>query len=813
MSWIEGTIEEFKGADPKFREARKVRTSPEQTWNDLHFFHLSLARQAGYPDEELAAGRRISFEPDPRADRPRVHRFKPYERRAAPPASADRPASARLAPTRTFLNPYHFIPLAAPAEGSLLAVDEVLAGTLHDRFGGEPGAPRYSGRIVCRLETEGPVVVGAEQPHRDGNRDNEREIWPFGLPDPAAPDDPYRRAPMIPGSTLRGLISSLVEAASCSTLRVLAEQSFTRRAAIRERALSAVGLLREEDGQLKLRPLTLSVPEMTDSRQDPPRERCRVLLNAYTFDRRRSHTEYAPGTFLDRRKPESWSSSRQEYWYMDLNRVHWHWKERGQARFLLGLMADDSPIPEVEWAALSDVEKKHYTRGFLFVLGLDGAKADNLPPDKKHEYFIPYPEGRAWGSSLEIPAEVLAEFQRLAKNAAEISRGGGGGDYPFLPAGRARDANGVVPRAGDLVYFEVDRQGSVFRLSFSAIWRREVAGSLHGAVRLVSPDLVPFDSRRRTHLTLAERLFGFVEADGKRALAGRLRFAHGLVEGAPPQDGWYEPFVSLKILATPKPPSPALYFGHHGYLAKGELNLHKHSPQGRKMYLHHRPQDVSRGSHVTVDLDDKRKLKARARPLKTGSRFLFHVDFENLTREELGYLLYAFQPAESFRHKLGMAKPLGLGRVRIDPLALCYRDRVEGYGPRSLFARKYAAIEFRAGTETWRDLTGPLAHRYRHEAAAVGTSASAATAWPRIEELVDGVRGAVPEKVRSALELLGNPDKVDIEVTYPVLAGRDTEGEHFQWFVANEKENQRALPALVPGKGLPALDRHEPRRR
>lgn len=788
MSWIEGTIEEFKGSDPRHRELRKVRTNPEQSWNELYFFRISLATAAGYPVAALAAGQRIEFEPDPRAARPQVLRFKPYIPR-------DRPAAEF---SRTFLNPYHFVPLAPPS--SLVPAAEVLEGTLHDRFGPvASGEERYSGRIVCRLETEGPVVVGAEQRRVGGDENHEREVFPFGLPDPAAPKDPWRRTPMIPGSTLRGLVSSLVEAASCSALRVLPERRFTRRAAMGE-ALSAVGLLVEEEGALRLRPLTLSVGEMSAAASEPPRNRCRVLLNGYRFDQDKKKTEPLRSTFLAS-EPASASSSRQDFWYLDLATLKWHWK----GRFCLGLITDRSPIPEAD---LGEAERKRYQRGLLFVLGLDGGKAENLPPGKKHEYFLPYPAERETEPTLAIPQAVLDEFQDLAADAAEISRGAAGGDLPFLPAGRAREAGGVVPRAGDLMYYEKDEQGRVGRLSFSALWRRRVPGSLHQAVARISPDLLPFHSGRK-RLTLAERLFGFVEPQGPRALAGRLRFAHGVVEGEAPEGGWYEGSIPLKILAAPKPPSPALYFGHEGYLAKRDLHLARHAP-GRKVYLHHRRAEVEARSYETADLEDKRKLKARVRPLREGTRFLFHVDFVNLNREELGYLLYALRPREEFRHKVGMGRPLGLGRVRIDPVALAWMDR--RYAADSLFAGKYAALESRWEAEAWRRLADPLARRYRYEVEAAALAVGSA-GRPRLAALVEEARARIPERVRHALELLGDPEAVRLPVSYPVRQGQTAEGEHFQWFVDNDRMHRKALSALWPGSGLSVLDRYEPQRR
>ena len=72
------------------------------------------------------------------------------------------------------------------------------------------------------------------------------------------------------------------------------------------------------------------------------------------------------------------------------------------------------------------------------------------------------------------------------------------------------------------------------------------------------------------------------------------------------------------------------------------------------------------------------------------------------------------------------------------------------------------------------------------------------------------MRGSIPEDIRWQLELLGDPAQVSAEVTYPVVAGQTTEGEHFRWFVENDKNQHKALPAIGLGGGLPALERFEP---
>jgi CRISPR-associated protein (TIGR03986 family) len=50
-----------------------------------------------------------------------------------------------------------------------------------------------------------------------------------------------------------------------------------------------------------------------------------------------------------------------------------------------------------------------------------------------------------------------------------------------------------------------------------------------------------------------------------------------------------------------------------------------------------------------------------------GSTFHGRIRFENLSKEELGALLFVLDLPEGCAHKLGMGKPLGLGSVRITP--------------------------------------------------------------------------------------------------------------------------------------------------
>jgi len=54
-------------------------------------------------------------------------------------------------------------------------------------------------------------------------------------------------------------------------------------------------------------------------------------------------------------------------------------------------------------------------------------------------------------------------------------------------------------------------------------------------------------------------------------------------------------------------------------------------------------------------------------PVRSGAIFKGRIRFENLSKVELGALLFALDLPEGHAHKLGMGKPIGLGSVRISP--------------------------------------------------------------------------------------------------------------------------------------------------
>ncbi len=711
-----------------------------------------------------------------------------------------------------FHNPYHFVPVQPGGRPDDIAVADFLDGKVehvtHDRFASRTtqAQPVYSGRMICRLTTEDPIVIGDKRAKE--LRDGSPQVLPFEL----------EGKPAIPASTLRGLLASIAEAASNSALRVLENRLFSYRAEM-VGALSAIGMIveaRDEDGRtaLRLRPLALPTMEGPQGGSIPLKGEYRKMfpmarippLKVYVGNEDQIRTDsFVPGLPF-----QSFSPNCPQYCYAKLYPRQWndnhalspgahqYRKAGGGADFLLSQTTIDGLPPCLE-SELPDKEeeRKLYTRGILRILGVPGR--EDIPNTKKHELFIPYPDGVEHLPTFPILQGALDRFYELADERTEARK-----DEPFLPYEPRGTARNNAPenkddkrfrlKAGDLVYFRPNSQGdTVEEIALSAIWRRE-KGRSHDYFRRLSPELLPFHKDRR-QLTIAEQLFGFVEQRQKgqdgpvpaRALAGRLRFSFGLLHSA--EDDHYEPEVLLKILDSPKPPSPALYFkrasGQGAYIAKKDLHPQSHAPQGRKFYLHRyaplaTPWKTSPG---TGNLNQKSWVQ----PLKSGLMFYFHIDFDNLSQRELELLCYAVRPTDSFRHKLGMGKPLGLGKIRIDPIGLFYIDRQARYRETALFeAKRYdgCQVSVKENPSQWPDC-------YKRERQVAGQND---TRFPAFDILRESFRDSMlrnkMDDIRQALELLGNPEKVRSPVQTPQVAperGHDPEKETYRWFVANDQ--------------------------
>ncbi len=736
-----------------------------------------------------------------------------------------------------FHNPYHFVPVKPPQTESWLLKDNLTEDkqkktSVHShafyRNTTENGTRLHHGRIICRLQAETPLFIGAEGGGAN-EHDSEQEL--------ATEVDNYRLngALAVPATSLRGMISSLAEAASNSAMRVLENGvlSFRKTA---DDPLKKIGMV------------------VVNTNKDGTEEKLSVLhlvnyVNAIKL--KHAYTDHAMMHFLEDKY--SWSPQHNAVYYLPQN-------------YSPGM------VPDTVYA-------NGKTPGILRILGKDTNRSEELQ-NKLHELFITIPlnyidtQNNRFNfnqyikdkecSKLPVPAHIRQRYQDLAdersksqKSDRELKQDKDGVSTRWLPfhlkgAERKRDATDrfcTLPlRVGDLVWYSTEGN-NVAELSFSSIWRSRVEDERKLASRVggffLDQELLPFNPKRK-HISPAELLFGFVEdvekektdqeEAKKKALsfAGKVRFSAGVL----PKDDQDESEllehkkILLKALSSPKPPSPALYFTRQesvtgsGAISKQELSVQSHQSMGRKQYLH--ALRSKEDSTVVQQLDkkghpadngirmypwkslhpkDRQQLKVKVQPITPKTSFYFHLDFSNLTEWELGLLCFALRPNEQFRHKLGMGKPIGLGTVRIDLAALHTIDRKKRYADDESGDARY-------NQGGWSD--PKLLEELKLEGA--GYTVPDVSSGLDPETCRQCFVDTMDADLYRALELLGDPAKVVAPVHYPQVSADihgndseiDIEEENFKWFVENDKEHHECLAPLDTARNsLPLLTRRQ----
>ena len=196
-------------------------------------------------------------------------------------------------------------------------------------------------------------------------------------------------------------------------------------------------------------------------------------------------------------------------------------------------------------------------------------------------------------------------------------------------------------------------------------------------------DFVPEPLRREADLDLAEAIFGYTKSNaipfGKaRACAGRVFISDATLESHQ-QDVWLTTkpeMIVPKILSSPKPTTFQHYLVQDDAAAHDKKNLKHYASatpaetvlRGHKFYWHKgavKRQDIE----LEANKDRQKLIKQLTgiKPLRAGVKFRFRIFFENLSDIELGALLWVLDLPEGCCHSLGMGKPLGMGAVRITP--------------------------------------------------------------------------------------------------------------------------------------------------
>jgi len=515
----------------------------------------------------------------------------------------------------TFHSPYQFIPVDTN-KAHKEKWDDIATGQhtfiRHDRWAKQG----IHARINCTITTLSPLLIGAEQ--KAGSKSKPGKITPYS---------DKQGNPALPANSLRGMIASIVETISQSSLRVLADKANTQYSVRKppRHALKKIGLLLQQGDQYFIYPLSSS----TQWKRIKPQQIPKNIL-----------------CYQHKTNPDI-------------------------------LYAD---IKNSVASNISSKEDKHKQKGIIYQRGTNFK-------GKKWETFIPW--NGTLGRKIDIANEMVEQLNSMIQSRHQLDKKDSHlpiGYRNRFAEEKNKETMSLV-RSGDLLYYQ-EKNSHITEIAYSAIWRQSVkgGGNLYDSLQ---NDSQPWNQNRQT-LTPAECLFGIVEGNPKpsktsRNLASRIRFSDGeCQQGAAFDKGsWI-----LKKLDSPKPPSPSLYFssasGHA--ISKTKLDMQQHTLNGRKYYLPHtqnKHQWLTNDKFPSNDADKRwNQHLETTKIIPTGHTFNFSITVENLSPEEFGLLLTALEPADNnkaFIHRLGLGKPYGLGQVRLDINNISHINRHQRY--------------------------------------------------------------------------------------------------------------------------------------
>ena len=543
--------------------------------------------------------------------------------------------------------PYNFVPLPEK-------VVEARPPLEHDAY----HADALSGTIECELETCSPTYVrglmtevqfrttGQKKPDE---LTEEEKIARAPFYGPSGETVEGYPAPVIPGSTLRGMVRTLVEIAGFGRMRWVADEpTFTFRA-------------------------------VAAARDDPLRVPYEDMLGRYGADvevgflvRQGDDWYIAPA-----RTPASVGLGAERSSYFKVKEriippdaipgfVRLNSSRYRPGFFSVTFEAQERRGKRGKYVAITRIGSAGHNYEYEGVLVCSGNMLETSSagpsPRKNHALLLPKdPKARP----LRIREQTIRDY--LA------------GLTPFQKQELWGDDNNGCLKDGGPVFY-VQRDGEVIAFGHSPHFR--VPAQLPGSKRAANPrDFIPSELRGTSFPDLADAIFGWVEdKEGKSSpegqRAGRVFFDDAHFVGA---DGsvWFksEP-ITPHVLSGPKPTTFQHYLAQdreagHDPDDKASLAHYGTSPletqlRGHKLYWHKgampdieaSPSELKHESQLT-----------RMVPLAPGVRFKFSLRFENLLPEELGALLWALslpgEESKTYRHKLGMGKPLGMGAVAL----------------------------------------------------------------------------------------------------------------------------------------------------
>jgi CRISPR-associated protein (TIGR03986 family) len=555
--------------------------------------------------------------------------------------------------------PYNFVELPDRVVSAQLECD----GKLRDNDRYYPG--RHTGRIECTLTTSSPLYIRCGLTHLDYSKyskeqkdmtQEEKRQWEEDRRKALAPFFSYSDSsiPVIPGSSLRGMLRTLVEIVSFSKIdrdRVSDREKFFFRA-------------------------------VAADNEDP--------LKLKYEDKLGKNASKVKAGYLCKQN---------DGWYIrsakTVDNTYFVWIQEKIAK---------SSLPEL--TLLKNIKDYHpqyfYNVSFGTIITKDNRKiATNVSLDPKSYQYIGtlvtsgnMLEGAPEGTRSNRQYHCLVRHPDSTKDLIKIDDDAIQDYRDSLTAFQKEkpfDPDMGVLKNGRVVFYCQPQKGESVKLFGHSPFFR-IPYIPYTKTRASSAfDFIPLSLIDSSIIDIADAIFGWVRKGDKKEIpsqrAGKISISDAQYKES--KNGiWYtgnlEDDVTPQILASPKPTTFQHYLVQpvETEAKKEKLKHYASQPvietviRGHKLYWH-KPENY-KFEHSQPDPNSTQQTQIK--PIAKDVTFTFTIHFENLTNEELGALLWVLDIAkdEKYRLKLGMGKPLGLGAIKIES-ELYLSDRKKRY--------------------------------------------------------------------------------------------------------------------------------------
>lgn len=494
---------------------------------------------------------------------------------------------------RTFVNPYNFVSIDRKK-----IKQENIEETYKDK------EELHTGYLDCVLVAKTPLAIPDLPEGEESGGESKHDFFSINGND--------QKNPMIPGSSLRGMIRSVYETITESCLSTMKPDTHLFSRAGAEQHYEP-GILKEKDGEWKLYTVK-EIYKIPDKNAYKKEKKIKIKMKlSYRTEIENGvrclvaddNTKFRMGDSVEKPKIES-------------------------GMYVSKLSLDNKSDQYVYVG--EDFSNKRFERVFEI-----GKEISDLREN-------------AVKTAMQLLEETLKVYRSTAINKMYPDEHTGYADYEY-----AKKEKKVIP-----IWYQKDQKTKKVKLSMACIGRIGYYTTLDDLVK----KKVPCQNRKK--LCSACNLFGMAREE---AVGGRVRITDARAKG----EVKWQKNVKLKTLATPRYSYWPFYAKTNSFKYPTDYENPEVEIRGRKYYWH--IPGAAHNKNIYRDLRKEEDINQNMQSgyfdlADTGSKFEFRIYYNEITTVQLDELKWTLCLGENqlngnLCHKLGRGKPLGLGSVKV----------------------------------------------------------------------------------------------------------------------------------------------------